>query len=173
MKNIWCRKKYDTPHYAILLPYIMWNVSELGFIWPVSFSSCAPTHTHTHNFTYEKLVSQSGCSMSCVGQAFSVVLLVFKDYKGCMLTTSRWSVFIVSTQFLSIFLCNYISVCLNYNALTFGHYLCTQWHALPRTARLHNPGNGDKPFRHFTRSPHPLHTTTPYSQYKWIVVRTW
>lgn len=31
----------------------------------------------------------SGCSMSCLGQAFSVVFLVFKDYKGCMLTTSR------------------------------------------------------------------------------------
>ena len=64
--------------------------------------------------------------MSCLGHAFSVVLLVLKDYKGCMLTTSRCSVFIVSTQFLSIFLCNYVNVCLNYNVVTFVHYLFTQ-----------------------------------------------
>jgi len=63
-------------------------------------------------------------------------------------------------------------VCLNYNVVTFGHYLCTQWHAPPRTARLHNHGKGDKPFRHFTRSPHPQHTITPHSQYKWIVLHT-
>ena len=88
----------------------------------LSFSFCA----QTHNFRYEKPLSQSGCSMSCLGQAFSVLLLVFKDYKGCMLTTSRCSVFIVSTQFLSIFLCNYVNVCLNYNVVTFVHYLFTQ-----------------------------------------------
>jgi len=114
------------------------------------------------------LSSQSGCSMSCLGQAFSVVLLVFKDYKGCMLTTSRWSVFIICTQFLSIFLCNYVTVCLNYNVVTIVHYLFTQWHAPPRTARLHNPGKTDKPFRHFTKSRHPLCTITLYSQCKWM-----
>lgn len=131
--NIWCGEKWHPSLCnSVTLYYVKPLWAELGFIWPVSFSFCA----QTHNFSYEKPLSQSGCSMSCLRQAFSVVLLVFKDYKGCMLATSRWLVF-VSKQFLSIFLCNYVTVCLNYNVVTFVHYSFTQWHAPPRTARLH------------------------------------
>jgi hypothetical protein len=62
-------------------------------------------------------------------------------------------------QFLPI-LCSYVSVCLNDNIVTFVHSLLTQRHESPRTARLHNPGKGDEPFRHFTKSHNVLQLLT-------------